>query len=76
MRRLSQDEVRCFEIMKLCNTAIEEQQRRERGLSYGLDDYTEGRIVGAANLGRKIAAILRGETLRPHESPPRFMRSG
>lgn len=76
MRRPSQVEARCFEIMKLCNAAVEEQHRRERGLPYGLDDYTEGRIVGAANLGRKIAAILRGDAHRLHESPSRFVRSG
>ena len=46
------------EIYKLCNQAIEEQTKRQRSLGYGLDDYTEGRIVGAANLARKIKRIV------------------
>ena len=45
------------EIHKLCNKAIEEQRNRQKILGYGLDDYTEGRIVGAANLARKIKRI-------------------
>ena len=43
-----------FKIAKLCQEAIEQQKKRERKLGYGLDDYTEGRIVGTANLARKI----------------------
>ena len=30
-------------------------------LGYGLDDYTEGRIVGGANLARKILRVVSGE---------------
>lgn len=49
------------EILKICNNAIEDQKKRERILGYGLDDYTEGRTVGAANLARRIKRIVFGE---------------
>jgi hypothetical protein len=55
------------------STALQYQRRRERGLPYGLDDYTEGRIVGAANLGRKIAAILRGNAEFTHGTRREFL---
>lgn len=50
------------EIYKICSQAIEDQKHRERSLGYGLDDYTEGRIVGAANLARRIKRIVFGES--------------
>ena len=46
------------EVYKICNKAIQEQASRQRTLGYGLDDYTEGRIVGAANLARRIKRIV------------------
>jgi hypothetical protein len=46
------------EVYKICNKAIQEQANRQRTLGYGLDDYTEGRIVGAANLARRIKRIV------------------
>jgi hypothetical protein len=46
------------EVYKICNKAIQEQTNRQRTLGYGLDDYTEGRIVGAANLARRIKRIV------------------
>lgn len=46
------------EIYKICNKAIEDQKNRQRSLGYGLDDYTEGRIVGAANLARRIKRLV------------------
>lgn len=49
------------EILKICNDAIEDQRNREKSLGYGLDDYTEGRIVGAANIARRIKRIAFGE---------------
>jgi hypothetical protein len=49
------------EIYKICCKAIEDQKHRERSLGYGLDDYTEGRIVGAANLARRIKRVVFGE---------------
>jgi hypothetical protein len=52
---------RLDEILSICNRAIEDQKKRERSLGYGLDDYTEGRTVGAANLARRIKRIAFGE---------------
>ena len=52
---------RLDEILLICNRAIEDQKKRERSLGYGLDDYTEGRTVGAANLARRIKRIAFGE---------------
>jgi len=46
-------------IEKLCLDSIQKQKDREVKLGYGLDDYTEGRIVGAAVLARKILKIIR-----------------
>lgn len=77
MRRMSEAELRCLEIMKLCEGAVAEQRNRERGMPYGIDDYTEGRIVGAANLARKIQGILRGTMAAPthkHFSSRSFAR--
>ena len=48
---------RLDDILRICNNAIEDQKKRERTLGYGLDDYTEGRTVGAANLARRIKRI-------------------
>ena len=52
---------RLDEILSICKRAIEDQKKRERTLGYGLDDYTEGRTVGAANLARRIKRIAFGE---------------
>jgi hypothetical protein len=49
------------EIYKICNKVIEDQLKRQRTLGYGHDDYTEGRIVGAANVARRIKRIVFGE---------------
>lgn len=48
-------------IEKLCLDTIQKQKDRESKLGYGLDDYTEGRIVGAAALARKILNIIRSD---------------
>ena len=53
MKKNSIDE-KILKIIKLCQEAIEQQKKRECRLGYGLDDYTEGRIVGTANLARKV----------------------
>jgi hypothetical protein len=53
MKKNLSDEKFC-KIAKLCQESIDQQKKRECKLGYGLDDYTEGRIVGAANLARKI----------------------
>ena len=51
------------EILKICNNAIEDQKKREKTLGYGLDDYTEGRTVGAANLARRIKRVVYKENI-------------
>lgn len=61
-----------FDIAALCQQAIQEQRDRERRQGYGIDDYTEGRIVGAANLARKILRTLTG----PSSGEPRRTGTG
>lgn len=46
-------------VEKICIDAIGKQKKRESTVGYGLDDYTEGRIVGAAALARKILKSIR-----------------
>lgn len=46
-------------VEKICLEAIEAQKQRESKTGYGLDDYTEGRIVGCAALARKIIREIR-----------------
>lgn len=47
-------------IVKLCNTKIQDQKDHEASAGYG-EDYTDGRIVGAAALARRILSVIRGE---------------
>jgi hypothetical protein len=64
MSKLSKDQRKQLdEIYKICSKAIEDQRNRERSLGYGHDDYTEGRIVGAANLARRIKRIVFGDDI-------------
>jgi hypothetical protein len=46
-------------VEKTCIDAINKQKKRESTVGYGLDDYTEGRIVGSAVLARKILKLVR-----------------
>lgn len=71
MPRPSLDSERLVEIAALCREAIQAQRERETRQGYGLDDYTEGRIVGAANLARKI---LRAVTANPPQASGRESR--
>jgi hypothetical protein len=48
-------------VEKLCLEAIQKQKDRESKVGYGLDDYTEGRIVGGASLARKIIKEIRNQ---------------
>jgi len=48
-------------VEKFCLEAIQQQKDREFTSSYGLDDYTEGRIVGSAALARKILKEIRDQ---------------
>jgi hypothetical protein len=45
-------------IIKLCQEKIKDQKDREKGIIYGIDEYNDGRIVGAAALARKVLSLL------------------
>lgn len=61
MRRNTTEQNKLFRIAALCQEAICQQRERECRQGYGLDDYTEGRIVGTANLARKILREISGD---------------
>jgi hypothetical protein len=63
MPRPSLESEKLVEIAALCREAIQAQRERETRQGYGLDDYTEGRIVGAANLARKILRAVTADAL-------------
>lgn len=67
MRRVNSETDRLLQVAMLCQEAVDEQRMRECRQGYGLDDYTEGRIVGAANLARKLLRIVKGDA----EAEPR-----
>lgn len=48
-------------IVKLCNDKIDDQKQHEASAGYG-EDYTDGRIVGAAALARRIMLIIKGSS--------------
>lgn len=56
MNSIEQEKI--LEVMRLCNQKIEEQKHYESTTGYGIDDYSEGRIVGGAALARRILVIL------------------
>lgn len=56
MTRIQQELI--SEITKICNDKIQEQKNRESTVGY-VEDYTDGRIVGAAALARRILEILK-----------------
>jgi hypothetical protein len=60
MRPTDTDQAKLLQISAACQDAIQAQRERECRQGYGLDDYTEGRIVGAANLARKVLRVLSG----------------
>lgn len=71
MKRVTSDRDRLFQVAAACQEAIQGQYKRESGQGYGLDDYTEGRIVGAANLARRIMRLVSGDlTNQPSPSRP------
>lgn len=63
MPRPHPDSEKLIRIAALCREAIQAQRDRECGQGYGLDDYSEGRIVGAANLARKVLRAVTGNEL-------------
>jgi hypothetical protein len=60
MHRPVTDRDKLFQLAAACQDAILTQRERESRQGYGLDDYTEGRIVGSASLARKIVRVLLG----------------
>jgi hypothetical protein len=60
MHRPPSDQEKLFQIAAACQEAIQAQNHRAASQGYGLDDYSEGRVVGAANLARKILRVLSG----------------
>lgn len=58
MRQSRSDQAKLFRLAAICQEAIQSQHQRASSQGYGLDDYTEGRIVGAANLARKIMRVI------------------
>lgn len=47
------------EIIKLCEAAISKQLEKNKKGGFGLDDYTDGRIIGGASLARNILRIIK-----------------
>lgn len=45
-------------ITQMCRAAVSQQVERGKKAGFGLDDYTDGRIVGGANLARKILRLI------------------
>jgi len=45
-------------ITQMCRAAISQQAERGKKGGFGLDDYTDGRIVGSASLARKILRLI------------------
>jgi len=45
-------------ITQMCRAAISQQVERGKKAGFGLDDYTDGRIVGGASLARKILRLI------------------
>lgn len=58
MRSSRSDQAKLFRLAAICQEAIQSQHQRASSQGYGLDDYTEGRIVGAANLARKLMRVI------------------
>jgi hypothetical protein len=72
MPRPHPDSEKLIQIAALCREAIQAQRDREHRQGYGLDDYSEGRIVGAANLARKVLRdVLGHDSHRPVHVGPR-----
>lgn len=61
MKSAHSDREKLFQIAAACQEAIQMQHKRELGQGYGIDDYTEGRIVGSANFARRVLRIVSGD---------------
>jgi hypothetical protein len=47
-------------VIKLCESAISKQLEKNKKGGFGYDDYTDGRIIGAASLARNILTAIKG----------------
>lgn len=47
------------DIIKLCQDAISKQIDKNKKGGFGIDDYTDGRIIGGASLARNILRIIK-----------------
>jgi hypothetical protein len=56
--RITYHSDKIIQVIKLCNQKIQDQKDHESKTGYG-EDYTDGRIVGAAALARRILDILK-----------------
>jgi len=46
------------EVIKMCQAAISKQIDKNKKGGFGIDDYTDGRIIGGASLARNILRLL------------------
>jgi hypothetical protein len=46
------------EVIKMCQAAISKQIDKNKKGGFGIDDYTDGRIIGGASLARNILKLL------------------
>jgi hypothetical protein len=46
------------EVIKMCQAAISKQVDKNKKGGFGIDDYTDGRIIGGASLARNILKLL------------------
>ena len=63
IRRVYFDQDKLFQVAAAFQEAIQGQHQRESRQGYGLDDYTEGRIVGTASFARRIMRLISGGQL-------------
>ena len=42
----------------MCRTTISKQTDKNKKCGFGIDDYTDGRIIGGASLARNILKLL------------------
>ena len=50
------------EIVKMCQDAIAKQVEKNKKGGFGIDDYTDGRIIGGASLARNILKLIEIKT--------------
>ena len=53
------EENKILAIVKLCEDAVSKQIEKNKKGGFGLDDYSDGRIIGGASLARNILRIIK-----------------